>query len=188
MKTFIEIGTCDFDTCKPLADRGWKGLMIEPNPLAYERMVKFMKEYSNITTLDYAVSDYDGTIKIGISKQDYPDRAIRGMSSIVDENHKGGRIFEYELWSREEYLSEVIEVNCKRLDTVLLENNIEEIDFLKMDMEGHEMNLLEDYSWRIKPTFIKIEHKHIDDIKAVQILQSNGYMTWTERDDIYGVR
>ena len=41
------------------------------------------------------LSDYDGMIEFGVSKQDHTDRAVRGMSSIVADNHKGGRIFEY---------------------------------------------------------------------------------------------
>ena len=110
------------------------------------------------------------------------------MSSIVADNHKGGRIFEYESWSKEEYLSKVIDVPCKRLDTIIYEHQITQIDFLKIDVEGHEMNILEDYTWDVKPTFIKLEHKHIDDIKAVGLLQDMGYLTWTEREDIYAIR
>ena len=109
------------------------------------------------------------------------------MSSIVAENHKGGRVFEYNNKSKT-YLDKVIEVPCTRLDTLIYENAITTIDFLKIDVEGHEMNIIEDYTWDVKPTFIKIEHKHIDDVKAVDILQSQGYLTWTEKEDIYAIR
>ena len=188
MKTFIEIGTCDFDTCQKLANNGWQGIMVEPNPQAFKNMNRVMEEYDNVITLPYAVSDYDGMIEFGVSKQDHTDRAVRGMSSIVADNHKGGRIFEYETWSKQEFLDKVIEVPCKRLDTIIYENEVRTIDFLKIDVEGHEMNIIEDYTWDVKPTFIKMEHKHIDDIKAVDILQSQGYLTWTEREDIYAIR
>jgi hypothetical protein len=30
MKTFLEIGTCDFDTLNFLSDAGWRGVMVEP--------------------------------------------------------------------------------------------------------------------------------------------------------------
>ena len=188
MKTFIEIGTCDFDTCQQLANNGWQGIMIEPNPEPFENMDKAMSEYDNVIRLQCAVSDYDGSIALGISKPDHHDKAVRGMSSIVADNHKGGRIFEYESWSKEEYLSKVMDVPCKRLDTIIYEHQITQIDFLKIDVEGHEMNILEDYTWDVKPTFIKLEHKHIDDIKAVGLLQDMGYLTWTEREDIYAIR
>tara|TARA_R100000697_G_scaffold99316_1_gene111447 strand:- start:311 stop:874 length:564 start_codon:yes stop_codon:yes gene_type:complete len=187
MKTFIEIGTCDFDTCQRLADNGWQGIMIEPNPQAFKNMNKVMEGYDNVITLQYAVSDYEGMIELGVSKQDYPDKMVRGMSSIVADNHKGGKVFEYNNKSKT-YLDKVIKVPCTRLDTLIYENGITNIDFLKMDVEGHEMNIIEDYTWDVKPTFIKMEHKHIDDIKAVDILQAQGYLTWTEREDIYAVR
>ena len=32
----------------------------------------------------------------------------------------------------------------------------EKIDYLKIDAEGHETNILDAYSWKIKPSFIKI--------------------------------
>ena len=187
MKTFIEIGTCDFDTCQRLADNGWQGIMLEPNPQAFKNMNKVMEGYDNVITLQYAVSDYEGMIELGVSKQDYPDKMVRGMSSIVADNHKGAKVFEYNNKSKT-YLDKVIKVPCTRLDTLIYENGITNIDFLKMDVEGHEMNIIEDYTWDVKPTFIKMEHKHIDDIKAVDILQAQGYLTWTEREDIYAVR
>tara|TARA_Y100001938_G_C7968652_1_gene368185 strand:- start:248 stop:811 length:564 start_codon:yes stop_codon:yes gene_type:complete len=187
MKTFIEIGTCDFDTCQRLADNGWQGIMLEPNPQAFKNMNRVMEGYDNVITLQYAVSDYEGMIELGVSKQDYPDKMVRGMSSIVADNHKGGKVFEYNNKSKT-YLDKVIKVPCTRLDTLIYENGITNIDFLKIDVEGHEMNIIEDYTWDVKPTFIKMEHKHIDDIKAVDILQAQGYLTWTEREDIYAVR
>ena len=55
MKTFIEIGTCDFDTCQKLADNGWQGIMIEPNPQAFKNMNRVMEDYDNVITLPYAL-------------------------------------------------------------------------------------------------------------------------------------
>ena len=187
MKTFIEIGTCDFDTCKKLAENGWHGIMIEPNPRPFNNMNKFMSDYDNVIRLNYAVSDYDGTIAMGMGKYDHEDKDIKGISSVVADNHKGTKVFEYTDLSRT-YLDKIMDVPCKRLDTIIYENQITQIDFLKIDVEGHETNILEDYSWDVKPTFIKLEHKHIDDINAVRILKENGYLTWTEQQDIYAIR
>ena len=44
-----------------------------------------------------------------------------------------------------------------------------------------------DYSFRIKPRFVKIEHKHVDDILLAKKLEENGYLVWVENDDIYGL-
>ena len=44
------------------------------------------------------------------------------------------------------------------------------------------------YDWCVKPTFMKVEHDHIDDIKLSKIFQEQGYITYTERGDMYAVR
>ena len=74
------------------------------------------------------------------------------------------------------------------LDSLITENEIDHIDFLKLDVEGHETNIIESYSWTIKPTFIKLEHWHIDDKNMKQMLESQGYLVYTEDRDIYAIQ
>ena len=62
------------------------------------------------------------------------------------------------------------------------------IDYLKIDTEGHEMNILDSYSWNILPSFIKIEHAHIDDVYAKSLLEARGYVVYTEASDMYAIR
>ena len=61
------------------------------------------------------------------------------------------------------------------------------VDFMKIDAEGHENNIFLNYSFRVKPTMIKVEHKHIDDKVLSHKLKSNGYLVWAEKDDIYAI-
>ena len=65
---------------------------------------------------------------------------------------------------------------------------ITRIDYLKLDTEGHEMDIFSAYDWRVLPTFIKLEHHHIDDIKMKKMLEERGYIVYTEGRDIYAVR
>ena len=50
------------------------------------------------------------------------------------------------------------------------------------------MNILECYSWDIKPDFIKIEHAHIDDVYAKNFLESHGYLVYVESEDMYAIK
>ena len=59
---------------------------------------------------------------------------------------------------------------------------------MKVDVEGHEMDIFEAYDWSIYPTFIKLEHFHIDDLNMRRILEREGYIVYTEGRDIYAVR
>lgn len=43
-------------------------------------------------------------------------------------------------------------------------------------------------NWSVKPTFIKLEHFHIDDTKMRTLLEKQGYLCYTENYDIYAIR
>ena len=66
--------------------------------------------------------------------------------------------------------------------------DIQYIDFLKVDTEGHETDIFEAYDWSVHPTMIKLEHWHIDDRKMKHLLENQGYIVYTEERDMYAVR
>jgi len=195
MKYFIEIGSCDFDTNIDLITTGsWKGVMCEPAELYrnnLETLVKDNRYRSNLEILPYAISDYDGEILFG-EAQDSSEgsRSLgswrRGISSILEENHKGERLFD--LANNKQFLAKEYRVPCWTLDTLIKFTGYKHIDYLKIDTEGHEMNILENYSWNIKPSLIKLEHSHIDDLYAKNFLEALGYMVYVEESDIYALR
>ena len=59
---------------------------------------------------------------------------------------------------------------------------------MKVDVEGHENDIFEVYQWTVKPTFMKIEHYHINDLILKDILEKQGYMCYTEKTDMYAIR
>ena len=44
MKFFIEIGSADFDTLIPLAEKGWSGVFIEPVETLAQNLIQKIKE------------------------------------------------------------------------------------------------------------------------------------------------
>jgi len=181
-KVFLEIGTCDFDTCLPLAEAGWSGYMIEADPRYAEIMANKTAQY-DVKVDNMAVSNKNGIVAFNQSIQ--TDDWARGIGVVDDADHLGARLLD--LPANAHFLMDKIEVPCCRLDTYLLANEIDHIDFMKIDVEGHELNILGVYSWKVKPTFVKIEHAHIDAELIINILHKQGYMTWVESEDIYGV-
>ena len=180
-KIFMEIGTCDFDTLLPLCENGWRGYFIEP---IYE-YAKYVAEQCEKN--DYAavvaccaISSYDGEIEMWKSLE---PGDWKGISHVCE--HKGEMLFDS---AKNTHLKkEKVKVPCYSLDTYLRLNNIEHIDYLKIDVEGHETDIIESYSWKVKPAFIKLEHMHIDDINMRRILEEQGYVVYTEANDIYAV-
>ena len=67
-KVFLEIGTCDFDTCLPLAEAGWSGYMIEADPRYAEIMANKTAQY-DVKVDNMAVSNKNGTVAFNQSIQ-----------------------------------------------------------------------------------------------------------------------
>lgn len=192
-KIFIEIGSCDFDTNLPLIIKGgWKGIMCEPSPQYFNNLSNQAKDIENRENLfleNIAISDYDGKIKFGcvkdMGKPGTINGWIRGISSVLADNHKGERMFDID--KNKPLLEKVIDVQCMTLDSLIDKYGYTYITYLKIDTEGHELNILESYSWNIKPLIIKVEHSHINDIYAREFLESKGYLVYTEATNLYGV-
>ena len=174
-KVFVEVGVCDFDTLEPLQKNGWKGYYIEP-----------VKEYADKLRGDVtqcAISSYDGTIEFYISRNDSQEW-IRGISHAVEQ--KGTKLLE--IHNNRKLISRKVTVPCYTLQTFCKMKDIQYIDFLKVDTEGHETDIFEAYDWSVLPTMIKLEHHHIDDVKMKSLLEKQGYIVYTEQRDIYAVR
>jgi FkbM family methyltransferase len=177
----VEIGAANFDTLLPLAKMGWSGVIVEPVPYLAQQLIDMSRGY-DVQVIQKAVSDFDGEIDIAIARDD--GSWLAGCSHVISGNHLG-----YKLSTNKDRVGdfdENITVPCITLDT-LLDYCGGECDLLKVDTEGHELNIFMNYSFDVKPSLIKVEHKHIDDNILRRKLETNGYMVWTEKDDLYAV-
>jgi len=176
MKTFIEIGTSDFDTLIPLAKQGWKGIFVEP--VGY--LLDNLERIEGCVYLKAAIGDYNGEAEIEYVKNP-EEEWERGVNSLVGEVH--AKLFDYR--------DTIIEkTKIMKLDNLIDTYNIKKIDFLKIDIEGIEWKILQDYSFKIKPSVIKCEYKHWDEGKYDSIiprLESIGYLVYKETDDFYAI-
>ena len=182
MKTFLEIGTADFDTLIPLAEKGdWTGYCVEPIPHHCKTLRK-MSDGLPVTIVEAAISDYDGAINMLVGGGlDWAE----GISHVSDSNHRGGRLLDEpgNAFLRRGEIS----VKCMTLDTLIDFYGIDKIDFCKIDVEGHELNVLENYSWRVMPKFMKIEHINTPGNSLAKLLTPLGYSIFVETEDIYCV-
>ena len=178
-KVFLEIGTSNFDTLIPLIENGWQGYCVEP---VAEYVHDLSKLNQNVVLSNCAISSYDGMLKM---YQSVSDNVLwsRGVSHAVEQ--QGGKLLESEQYNH--LIKDTIDVPCYTLQTYLKMNNITSIDFLKVDVEGHETDIFEAYDWSVKPTFMKVEHAHIDDVKLKKTFEDQGYIVYTEQFDIYAV-
>lgn len=181
-KVFLEIGVCDFDTCLPLAQSGWSGYMVEADPRYAETMSEQTKPY-DVQVDNLAISNINGYVPFrqSIAK----DNWVRGVGHVDSAGHIGERLLDHP--DNADINHARITVPARTLDSYISENNIDRIDFLKIDVEGHEANVLDGFSFGVKPTFIKIEHDHIDPAFLLKPLKEHGYTCWLETSDIYAI-
>lgn len=190
-KYFLEIGSSSFDTCRKLAENGWKGAMVEPIPEVFQD-VKDQNEGLDIENINLAISDFDGEIDFAVPKIYHEEQWVRGVGHVISNNHKG--MNGIGLLQSEEgkgSLSHIIRVECKKLDTLIDQLKIDHIDFLKIDIEGHELNVIDSYSWRIEPSIIKIEHCHLGEVSKnllFNTLSARGYLINEELEDFYCIK
>ena len=173
MKTFLEIGSCDFETLSYLADLGWNGIMIEPIPKYFENLVS-SSTHPNIYYINAAIDWNDGKrIMYMASKENIEKLPYSvGMSSF---------------FPKPDILSEEIVVKTLTLDRVFEMCNVQSVEFLKIDTEGYDHEIIKMFPFdRFKPDYIKLEKEHMTDVQlneTIKRLSSNGYhCEWTERD------
>jgi len=140
---FIEIGTSDFDTLIETSDEDTVGISIEPIKYYLDRL----PERKNVKKLQVAISESDGFIDIyyipteKIKEYSLPFW-VRGTNSI-NQPHP----FALKKIGKEIYDSVVTIEKIPTLSwgTLVSEENIKSIDFLKIDTEGHDHIILNGY-------------------------------------------
>lgn len=173
----VEIGTSDFRT-----EAGKKsGLFIEPIKEYFDRLPKCLKE-------NVAVSDYEGEIDIYyvpssvIEKNNLPNW-LRGCNSV---NHIHPTIIS--TGNKKHCVKNTVEV--VRIKTLLEKHGITEIDTLKIDTEGHDCVILNDFldTCDIRPRKIQFENNSLSDqeevIKLCNRLHQKGYTTTQVKFDM----
>lgn len=145
---FLDFGGYDpreFSNTRRLYELGWKGIYLEPSKPQYENFEKEYAEDVEMTLINKAVSTYDGEITF-YNCNDGP--------STTEVSHKEKWLDRIQQWNEEI-------IPCISINT-LLEKYAHEIDFLNIDVEGTNYELLK-----------AINPKHFHGIKMVCIEHDN---------------
>ncbi|SMP86872.1 methyltransferase, FkbM family [Epsilonproteobacteria bacterium SCGC AD-308-E02] len=139
---YIDVGANDpveDSVTKAFYDNGWKGINIEPQEEFFTQLQQDRPEDIN---LNLAVSSTQKSIEFYVSK-------VRGWSTTDELTSKDPE--------RESLFSEIRTVQAKSLDEICEQNSVKQIHFLKIDVEGAEKDVLESFSFSVKPWIVVVE-------------------------------
>jgi FkbM family methyltransferase len=149
---------------KHLLQNKWKGLMIEPNPVAFSKLQHLYEHQPNITLENVAIA---------------PAKGVGNLYVNPNENTTGSMILGVAQHQNPSVKLDVFEVTCIPLDQVLQKHRISAIDLLQIDTEGFELSVLKSLDFnRVSPKIIHFEHGHLSRhhiSQLFELLNAKGY-------------
>lgn len=142
---FIEIGTSDFNTLIQAAGPDTHGLSIDPISLYLDRL----PNRRGCKKINAAISNFEGTVEVYfvppqvIAKHRLPNW-LRGCNSIGAPHPTVSKQLE-KMDIDPELVLVRQPVPCHRLQTVLHQHDVQGVFMLKVDTEGHDAVILNDF-------------------------------------------
>jgi hypothetical protein len=156
--TFCSLGESDgqtFSNVRALALKGWRGVMCEPIPRAFQKMKDLYKGYKGFYLYNYAITDFNGTKIFNVNKTGVVNNDCGLLGTFHEsEMERFKDVTDYEQ----------IPVRCHHWKTALNKWPIKSFDMFSIDIEKDEMNVLPDIDLS-KTKLLCIEHNGKQDLK-----------------------
>lgn len=175
--TFCDVGSNDgqtFSNTRTLAIKGWKGVLIDCSPSAVAKCKELYKGHKGIYIYDYAISSHNG-------------KAILQDSGPLCSASDSGLVSTFHQHEKERFQKTVkyepVEVKTYKWKTALNRWPIKTFDFISMDCEGDEMNILPDIDltltrcicleWNSKPELKTAYERYLSGFKLIYTSSEN---------------
>jgi FkbM family methyltransferase len=177
MITILQIGACDGVNRDPVRHQILKGntraVLVEPNPLAFERLQKAYAGIPNVTLVQAAIGDQDGSAHFyRVKKSATTDPEALQVASFYREH--------LERHGRKPDDIEQIDVPCRSLGSLVAELDLAKIDLLQIDAEGFDAAVVRmALKMPVQPDCINFEHIHLktpDRLPLFELLKAGGYL------------
>jgi len=162
--TFVDVGASDgwrFSNTLVFEQNGWSGVCIEPHPLYYQ-LLRLRRTKSLCLEFLAGTKDLEG-VEFWITD-------IGELSSIIgnkDQDAHGKA--NYAGWRK-------IKVPMRRLDTIMSVYGIRDVDFLSVDAESADLQVLMGFDfWRFRPRVVLVESNESDDVLTA-FMTTAGYV------------
>ena len=153
-----------------------RAILIEPNPFAYARLEKTYEGLPDVTLIQAAIGERDGTANL------YRVKKTDRMASQVDWNLLFASFYREHL-ERHGIKPDQIEqitVPCRSLSSLVAELGLTKIDLLQVDTEGFDAEVVRmALKLPMRPDCINFEHVHLrmaDRQPIFDLLEAKGYL------------
>jgi FkbM family methyltransferase len=131
---FVDIGAADGinnSNTKKLIENGWCGLLVEPTPINYNRLLELHSNNDSIIIENCGCGDITTDSIFYIDNND----DFHQISTFLEEQKKGCEDY---------YKCTFDEINLKVYNTteLLVKHNLTNIDFISIDTEGYDEKVL----------------------------------------------
>jgi len=155
---------------------GWKCILVEPIPELFLRIVENRKCISH----NCAASSSEGEVTLSLAE---------GVPSMSTLEPTRGRL---ESIAKAGGKQRDLKVRSRTLDSILAESGVSDIDFISIDVEGHEMEVLEGFFIeKYCPGIVLIEdNSNASDPTIPDFMKSKGYLIFkrTGVNDWYALK
>jgi FkbM family methyltransferase len=173
--TFVELGALDgvlYSNTKFFEDTlNWSGILIEPHPLKF---VSLQHNRPRCMLFNNLVSCHSEELEFKYFVDGLA--AVSGVENTLSQHH-------FDTYYNRDIYSHILQSNMrikpKSLTDIIKSTDITHINFLSLDVEGHEYEVLMSWDFSIPIDLILIETLGVDparDELSRQILLRNGYV------------
>lgn len=181
---FVQIGANDGaqdDRLRPFVQGGrWRGVMVEPNPVAFARLRSRYREHPRIALENAAISTADGRLPFYELAPPPAGEApeLVGRYDLLGSLSRDALLALPFIRDAESRIVES-EVDALTLRSLLSKHGLDRVDLLAIDTEGHDYQILKQVDFeRARPRLIVYEHCLLDadDRRAGrELLERAGY-------------
>lgn len=179
---FMQIGASDGRSSDPIHDLvkryHWRGLLVEPQPIAYHQLLETYRDEPQLCFENVAVGYRDGTETLYAVKREgtrfpywYYQIASLQQETVLGALHHWKYVQKDAIPGRVEDLIEELSLPSRTVTSLLDQHQIEKIDLLVIDTMGFDFEILKMFPFdRLKPAIIHFEHNHLSSIDKAACL------------------
>lgn len=184
--SFVQIGAHSGQVTDPLYQyirlSEWKGILVEPQVDLFKKLHRKFDQNSNITLENVAISDKNGEKPFYFLKSKSKSKSLPKWTDQLSSFHKE---VPFGVLNQLPYARiDTISIKCMTLKSLFEKHNVQQLDLLMVDTEGHDYIVLQSLDFKkYCPKMILFEHCFLseeDERKCLDLLRSQGYFLYRD--------